>query len=55
MGGKRILDRFVMAGRKLSEAEREAVNAMHAKYPNVEFKAKPARYKSDKVRNGSKY
>lgn len=48
----RIKDRFADTGRKLSDDEREAVDAMHAKYPTVAMKPKPVfRAKKRVVRN----
>jgi hypothetical protein len=37
----RIKDRFNAKGRKLTEEEKQAVAALHAKYPQVPFKQVP--------------
>ena len=37
----RIKDRFTAKGRKLTEDEKQAVAALHAKYPQVPLKEVP--------------
>lgn len=51
MSGTRIKDRFTATGRKLTDAEKQAVADLHARYPQVTLKTVPPKrwYESKQI------